>query len=141
MDFWDFRYYMNLVEETRYAVDKEKLKEYFPLETVTKGLLEIYQGLLGLTFTECDNPSAWHEEVKLVSFSLLTKSLYLHKKGWIEMQYRVDDSDTKETMGYFYLDLHPRDGKYGHAAIFPLQPSCMSPFKKVTATQIWRSLQ
>jgi len=109
MDFWDFRYYMNQVEETRYAVDKEKLKEYFPLQTVTKGLLEIYQGLLGLTFTECDNPSAWHEEVKL---------------------YRVDDSDTKETLGYFYLDLHPRDGKYGHAAIFSLQPSCKSPFKK-----------
>ena len=82
MDFWDFRYYMNLVEETRYAVDKEKLKEYFPLETVTKGLLEIYQGLLGLTFTECDNPSAWHEEVKLVRFSVLTKSLDLHKKDW-----------------------------------------------------------
>ena len=66
MDFWDFRYYMNQVEETRYAVDKEKLKEYFPLETVTKGLLEIYQGLLGLTFTECDDPNAWHKEVKLV---------------------------------------------------------------------------
>lgn len=75
MDFWDFRYYMNQVEETRYAVDKEKLKEYFPLETVTKGLLEIYQGLLGLTFTECDNPSAWHEEVKLVCFNLWMKDM------------------------------------------------------------------
>jgi len=103
VNFWDTRYYLNMIEETRYAVDKQKLKEYFPLDKVTQGLLEIYQNLLGLTFTECKDVDQWHEEVKL---------------------YQVQDTETKETFGYFYLDLHPRDGKYGHAAVFPLQPGC-----------------
>ena len=40
-------------------------------------------------------------------------------------QFRVDDKESKVTIGYFFLDMHPRDGKYGHAAIFDLQPSCI----------------
>lgn len=58
---------MNMVEELHYAVDQEKLKEYFPMKKVTQGLLEIYQELLGLIFVEIQGVETWHPDVQLVS--------------------------------------------------------------------------
>ncbi len=93
---WDWRYYENQLKKTQYQIDNEAIREYFPMQVVLKGMFEIYQTLLGVTFEESVGP-VWHESVKR----------YAVKEGG-------------NTLAYFYLDLYPRTGKYEHAAAFTL---------------------
>ncbi|XP_061589944.1 neurolysin, mitochondrial isoform X2 [Cololabis saira] len=103
---WDLPYYMNQVEQRKFAVNKDKLIEYFPLDVVTKGLFGIYQDLLGLTFSKVEHADVWYENIQVHS---------------------AHDTETGEEIGQFYLDLHSRDGKYGQAACFGLRPGCRGP--------------
>ncbi|KAK4188731.1 Saccharolysin [Podospora australis] len=113
---WDHRYYDRLMVEQEYQIDENAIAEYFPLTSTVAGMLRIFEELFGLVFVELTpedrkriSPTgkaediAWHEDV--IIFSV-----------W-------DDAGEGEGfVGYLYLDLHPRPGKYGHAANFNLQP-------------------
>uniref|UniRef100_A0A7S1TFZ1 Peptidase M3A/M3B catalytic domain-containing protein n=2 Tax=Compsopogon caeruleus TaxID=31354 RepID=A0A7S1TFZ1_9RHOD len=96
----DMMYYHTRLLDEAYQIDDEEIKKYFPLSKVVSGSLEIYQRVLGLRFEQDITRETWHDEVSC---------------------YAVYDQASEEFMGNFYLDLHPRDGKYGHAAVFPLQ--------------------
>jgi metallopeptidase MepB len=113
---WDHRFYDRLMEERDYQLDQQLISEYFPLQTSIKGMLEIFEQLFGLEFVEvvgkdrdAISPSGkgddivWHPEVQVFSV-------------W------DDESEGSQFVGYLYLDLFPREGKYGHAANFNIQP-------------------
>ncbi|KAF2684460.1 zincin [Lentithecium fluviatile CBS 122367] len=113
---WDHRYYDRLLLEKEYSLDHQIIAEYFPLQTTIQGMLKIFEELFGLVFVEivgedraelADGGKAsdivWHEDVQVFSV-------------W------DDEGEGSGFVGYLYLDLFPRDGKYGHAANFNLQP-------------------
>eukprot|EP01006_Ploeotia_vitrea_P050035 TRINITY_DN67403_c3_g7_i1.p1 TRINITY_DN67403_c3_g7~~TRINITY_DN67403_c3_g7_i1.p1 ORF type:complete len:662 (-),score=90.79 TRINITY_DN67403_c3_g7_i1:174-2159(-) len=100
---WDMGFYSNLLLKKEYGVDDEVVKEYFPLDVVVKETMLIYQEVLSLKFTEIKEFDSWHPEVRC---------------------FIVHDQESNTKIGHFYLDLHPRAGKYGHAAIFHLLKKC-----------------
>lgn len=63
------RYYMDMVERKKYSVDHTQLREYFPIQRVLSGMFDIYQRLLGVTFTKIAEPPVWHEDVTMVSLN------------------------------------------------------------------------
>jgi thimet oligopeptidase len=100
---YDKSYYGRIYTERVSRLNMSDLKKMFSIESVTDGIFSIYQELLGLKFVDItkSNPQALYaEQTKLFCV--------------------FDSSDLLEEhpMGYFYLDLYPREGKYGHAAMF-----------------------
>jgi oligopeptidase A len=92
---WDRQYYHNVQRRRDYGIDQNEVAEYFPLDAVIAGMLEITGEVLGITYSRIEDHPAWHEDV---------------------LTYRIDDTATGDQVAMFYLDLHPRDGKFTHAA-------------------------
>jgi Zn-dependent oligopeptidase len=96
---WDWSYYDTQQRKTDYGVDNFEVAKYFPLQQVLDGMFELTSEMFGIEFREITDFDTWHEDAKF---------------------YAIDDAGTGEEIATFYLDLFPREGKYGHAAEFPL---------------------
>jgi len=94
---WDWRYYANQLKKTKYNVDAEQLRVYFPYQRVLDGMFTIYQRIFGLKFERVEAPYKWIGDLQL---------------------YTVSDRKSGEPLGLFYLDMYPREGKYNHFAQF-----------------------
>ncbi|HCC47983.1 MAG TPA: hypothetical protein DEQ38_07715 [Elusimicrobia bacterium] len=98
LNAWETGYYNNLLKKTKYSIDHEKIKEYFPVETVLKGMFEVFGEVFRASFVPAQLP-VWHKDVSA---------------------YEVKNADGT-VAAYFYLDLFPREGKYKHAACFGIR--------------------
>ncbi|NUU19139.1 Zn-dependent oligopeptidase [Cellulomonas humilata] len=94
----DNLYYDQIIKNEQYDVDFREVREYFRYEAVKPGVLDVVSRLFGIVLERVDVPT-WHEDVEV-----------------------YDVTDAGRAIGRVYLDMHPRPGKFNHAAQFPLVP-------------------
>ena len=98
IDRWEVAYLRELVRRSEYDFDSQKVRPYFPYRRVKQGVLDLSSRLFGVSFRRMKDPPVWHPSVE----------------GW-EMY------ESGRLTGRFYLDMHPRPGKFGHAAHFRIR--------------------
>ncbi|KAF3964920.1 hypothetical protein CMV_010846 [Castanea mollissima] len=98
---WDEAYYTALMKSSTYNLDSSVVASYFPLPQCIEGLKVMVESLFGATFHSIPLApgESWHEDV-------LKLSLHHHEEG---------------DLGYLYLDLYSRKGKYPGFAHFAIK--------------------
>lgn len=94
---WQKSYLEELIRQEQFQVDAKEIRTYFQFGHVRDGILKLTGELFGVHYRPWDTP-VWAPNVTA---------------------YEMLDGDT--VIGRFYLDLHPRENKYKHAAHFGLQ--------------------
>jgi thimet oligopeptidase len=88
-----------VLRRKRFDIDQEKLRKYFPTDKSVDFALLVAQTLYGLKFREVKAPT-WSPDVRYLD---------------------VLDARTDQFIAGVYLDLFPREGKYGGGVAFPVR--------------------
>jgi thimet oligopeptidase len=98
-EIWDYErsYLSELVRRNKYEFDSQAVRPYFPFMEVKQGILDTASDLFHVSFQEEQNIPSWDPAVET----------------WIVI-------DSGKPIGRFYLDMHPRPGKYSHAEMAPV---------------------
>lgn len=99
IDVANWRHYAEVVRREQFDVDAQEVRRFFDFSKVRQGLLDVTGRLFGLTYEPVVEAVSWHPDV--ASYDV-----------WLG----------DEHLGRIHLDLHPREGKYNHAAQFDLVP-------------------
>ncbi|MDN3503957.1 MAG: Zn-dependent oligopeptidase [Rhabdochlamydiaceae bacterium] len=102
LNAYDYPYVTHLYKKEHYNLDDLAVAEYFPLDNTISGLIKIYEAFFNITIAQEKVSGLWHEDVRTLV---------------------VKDNKSNKILGYILLDLHPREGKYGHAANCPMIPA------------------
>jgi thimet oligopeptidase len=94
---WQKAYVENQVKRDKYAVDAASVRDYFAYDKVLAGLLELTATLYELEYKPIADRRSWHPDVRV--FEVMRRG---------------------EKIGRIFLDMHPRPGKFKHAAQFPI---------------------
>jgi thimet oligopeptidase len=96
---WDYEraYLSESVRRSKYDFDSQSVRPYFPFTQVKQGILDAASDLFHVSFEPEPNVPSWDPAVET----------------WIVL-------DKGQPIGRFYLDMHPRPGKYSHAEMVPV---------------------
>ena len=87
---WDYYYYNEKVRTKKYDMDAAALREYFPVDSVRKGIFTMAEKLYNVKFTEMPDAPKYYDEVTV---------------------YDVTDATTGEHIAVFMTDYFPRASK------------------------------
>jgi thimet oligopeptidase len=98
-EVWNYEtsYLSELVRRSQYDFDSQSVRPYLPYMQVKQGILDTASKLFHVTFKQEVNAPAWDPAVET----------------W-------DTIDHGKVIGRFYLDMHPRKGKFSHAEMDPV---------------------
>ncbi|HLK64870.1 MAG TPA: M3 family metallopeptidase [Bryobacteraceae bacterium] len=94
---YEVKYLSEQVRRAQYDFDSQSVRPYFPYARVKQGILDTAATLFHLRFRQEPNSPAWDPAVET----------------W-------DVIDGEKAIGRFYLDMHPRRGKFSHAEMSPV---------------------
>jgi thimet oligopeptidase len=98
-EIWDYEraYLSESVRRTKYDFDSQSIRPYFPFTQVKQGILDAAADLFHVSFQQEQNVPSWDPSIET----------------WLVI-------DSGKPIGRFYLDMHPRPGKYSHAEMAPV---------------------
>ena len=97
LERWDLSFYTERLRKERFAVDEESFRPYFPPQESLQFVMRVAEKMFGIRYERVET-KLWHPEAQA---------------------YAVTDAATGKALASLIVDLYPRDGKYGHAAVWP----------------------